>query len=160
MNTYRENQSKLGMKAQARKYKFNHLAIKFLPGPHVIVTFSNLIEMSTFYISTWIVTDKLRIGFLGGFLPPSSSTKWLNWARCLGFKNAPGTVSALELIVVCRAWNLWGQANKVTWVYVAGPWMQQTGKCLLEDPWLPFQYLARFCQFSGFTIQTRHYIFK
>lgn len=56
------------MRAQARKYKFNHLAVKFLLGPHMIVTFSNLTEMSTFYISAWIVTDKLRFP---RWFPPS-----------------------------------------------------------------------------------------
>ena len=60
MNTYRENLSKLGMRAQERRYKINLLAIEFLWVPYVIVTFLDLTEMSNFCVSSWIFDDKLR----------------------------------------------------------------------------------------------------
>ena len=48
MNTYRENLSKLGMRAQERRYKINLVAIEFLWVPYMIVTFLDLTKSAHF----------------------------------------------------------------------------------------------------------------
>lgn len=93
------------MRAQERSYKLNHSAIKFLQSPYMMVTFSNLTEMSTFCVSFWILADTTQMTFPRWFLP-FSFIEWLHWARCLGFWNALGTVPALEeLPVLCGGRN-------------------------------------------------------
>lgn len=147
------------MRTQERSYKLNHSAIKFLQSPYMMVTFSNLTEMSTFCVSFWILADTTQMKFPSGFFlshllsdytEPGAQDSEMHQAQFLLLRSSQSCAGGETVS------TYWGRAGEViTSVQQASGGLQQTGECLPEDPWLPFQFLAWFCWSSDFSVEAR-----